>query len=105
MGKELYEANDVFYDSMDRCDSVFKLLTNDNSAPSLLNIIFKSTSKDMLLTNAQVALISIEWSLAQMWLSKNGSPSIVVGHSVGEIAAACVAGAFSVGIYIYKYIT
>ena len=46
--------------------------------------------------NGQTALISIKWSLAQMWLSKHVSPSIVLGHSVGEIAAACVAGAFSI---------
>ena len=96
MGKDLYEQNEVFHMSMDRCKCIFKSLTGSDCMVSLLEIIFDSTDDDMLLKNAQAALISIEWSLAQMWQSKNVSPTIVLGHSVGEIAAACVAGAFSI---------
>ena len=96
LGKDLYKKNKVFRASMDRCNHIFKSMINDDSAPSLLDIIFCPADKDVLTVNTQTACISTEWSLAQMWLSKDMTPSIVLGHSVGEIAAACIAGAFSI---------
>ena len=49
----------------------------------LFDIIFHSTSDISLLESSQTALISVEWSLAQLWLSKSVSPTIVLGHSMG----------------------
>ncbi|WP_182882183.1 type I polyketide synthase [Microbispora sp. H10949] len=43
----------------------------------------------------QAALFSVMVSLAEVWRSVGVVPSAVVGHSQGEIAAACVAGALS----------
>ncbi|WP_308425207.1 beta-ketoacyl synthase N-terminal-like domain-containing protein, partial [Wenjunlia tyrosinilytica] len=45
----------------------------------------------------QPALFSIAVSLAELWQSYGVRPAAVVGHSQGEIAAACVAGALSLG--------
>ena len=49
-----------------------------------------------MISNGQPALVALEWSLTRMWQSNGVAHSIVLGHSVGEIAAACVAGAMTI---------
>ena len=44
---------------------------------------------------AQPAIFAIEMGLARLWQSWGIEPDVVLGHSVGQYAAACVAGVFS----------
>ena len=93
MGKELYATNEAFRQAMDQCDGIYASLTGE----SLLDTIFTIESgEDKVTLNAMPCLVAIEWSLASMWQSHGLAPSAVLGHSLGEIAAACVAGAMTI---------
>jgi acyl transferase domain-containing protein/surfactin synthase thioesterase subunit len=95
MGKDLYAHNEVFRASLDRCDAIARTCMG----VSLLTILFPSAQDDAGLIDqtryAQPALFALEYSLAQVWLSLGVVPDILLGHSLGEFSAACVAGVFS----------
>ena len=97
MGQGLYEAEPVFRDALDQCEAVF----TDATGESLLEVMHRSRAEDVnpgqaghlrQTQYAQPALFALEWSLAELWRSRGVVPNMVVGHSVGEIVAACVAG-------------
>jgi acyl transferase domain-containing protein len=43
----------------------------------------------------QPALFVVEYALARAWMERGVTPSVLMGHSVGELVAACLAGVFS----------
>jgi acyl transferase domain-containing protein/NADPH:quinone reductase-like Zn-dependent oxidoreductase/aryl carrier-like protein len=93
MAKGLIDSSAVFAGQMSRCA--------DALAPycdwSLIDVV-RSTDEPSLLERADV-IQPVQWavmvSLAALWQSIGVRPAAVVGHSEGEIAAACVAGALS----------
>ncbi|MFF1908469.1 SDR family NAD(P)-dependent oxidoreductase [Kitasatospora sp. NPDC058218] len=93
MAVELAEASGVFRDRLTECAEalkpfvdwdLFEALRGGSGAPSLERV-------DVV----QPALFAVMVSLAELWRSYGVEPAAVVGHSQGEIAAACVAGALS----------
>ncbi|MFD8733323.1 SDR family NAD(P)-dependent oxidoreductase [Streptomyces sp. NPDC059618] len=93
MARELLDRSPVFADELDRCDaalrpftdwSVAAVLRGDAGAPSLERV-------DVV----QPVLFAVMVSLAAVWRARGVRPDAVVGHSQGEVAAACVAGALS----------
>lgn len=87
MGKELYESNTVFHDCMEQCNKLFKPLI----LQSITGLLYGDRTSDELVertVNAQPLIFSIEYSLAKMWESLGVVPSLVMGHSIGEFAAA-----------------
>jgi myxalamid-type polyketide synthase MxaB len=94
MGRSLYHTEPVFREALDRCQeligdsldrSLVSLVCDDNLAGDLLNQTIYT----------QPALFAFEYALFQLWHSWGLRPEAVLGHSVGEYVAACVAGVFS----------
>ena len=93
MGRELDSTEPVFRAMLDRCALVLDSLLGR----PLREILFDATDGSLDQTGfTQPALYAIEVSLAALWRSWGIEPSVVVGHSVGEFAAAAVAGVFSI---------
>lgn len=94
MGRELYEAEPVFRETADRCEAVFQA----ERGQSLLEVMFDQDAGSKIDDTAitQPALFTLEISLAMLWKSWGITPAVVLGHSVGEYAAACLAGVFSI---------
>jgi len=90
MGKQLYETQPVFRAAMDQCAEILA----SGLDCSLLEILFESDSIHQT-GYTQPALFAFEYALAQMWRSWGIEPYAVLGHSVGEYVAACIAGVFS----------
>nr|WP_144383857.1 type I polyketide synthase [Streptomyces sp. SAJ15] len=90
MAVELLDSSSVFAESIAACGEALSefvdVLRSVEGAPSLERV-------DVV----QPALWAVMVSLAGLWRSYGVEPSAVVGHSQGEIAAACVAGGLSLG--------
>ena len=94
MGRDLYENEPVFRTALDR----LAVVLNPHLERSLIEVLFPAADEADLLSQTrytQPALFALEYALTELWRSWGISPSIVVGHSVGEYVAACVAGVFS----------
>jgi acyl transferase domain-containing protein/acyl-CoA synthetase (AMP-forming)/AMP-acid ligase II/acyl carrier protein len=94
MARELFDTEPAFRRTLTTCDEIFHSL----SGKSLLETIYPSAEASSPLNNTeytQPALFAVEYSLAQMWRDWGISPSVLMGHSVGEYVAACTAGVFS----------
>ncbi|MBU6352386.1 MAG: type I polyketide synthase, partial [Chloroflexi bacterium] len=90
MGLELYRSEPFFQQTLERCAA---LLEGQLDRP-LLEILADPTAIHQTACT-QPALFALEYSLAMLWLSWGIQPELLLGHSVGELAAACVAGVFS----------
>lgn len=93
MGRGLYRLHPVFREEMDRCNTILE----ESHDISLNHLIYGQNDPELLnqTANTQPALFSIEYAMAQMYRSWGVDPAFVMGHSVGEFVAACVAGVFS----------
>lgn len=93
MGRQLLEEELVFRASMEKCDQVMRQYVDW----SLLEEFTADETRSRLdeMDVIQPILFSLQVSLAAQWKSWGIVPDAVVGHSMGEIAAACFAGALS----------
>ncbi|MFF3638252.1 SDR family NAD(P)-dependent oxidoreductase [Streptomyces sp. NPDC002250] len=93
MARDLLERDPVFADELDRCDAALRPFT-DWSVAAVLRGDPGAPSPDRV-DVVQPALFAVMVSLAAVWRARGVVPDAVIGHSQGEVAAACVAGALS----------
>ena len=94
MGRGLYETQPVFRKALEYCDEILQPYMEQ----PLLSVLYAEKQDKTLLDNTaytQPALFALEYALAELWQSWGVEPALVIGHSVGEYVAACVAGVFS----------
>ena len=94
MGQTLYASEPVVRAVLDRCDAVL----HSERGASLLDVMFGRPNAAGDLDEPawkQPAIYALECALAALWASLGIRPKVVVGHSLGEIAAAQTAGVFS----------
>jgi myxalamid-type polyketide synthase MxaB len=93
MGRELFETHPVFREALERCDAALR----GHLERPLLDVLYAPEGAALIDRTAytQPALFAIEYALAQLWQRWGVAPDVVLGHSVGEYVAACIAGVFS----------
>ncbi len=122
MGRQLYETQPTFRVVLDRCDDILRpylgvsllsviypdrafsiqhTASSDQQhlhrAADAVQVSASNTQQSTIDQTAftQPALFAIEYALAELWKSWGVEPAAVLGHSVGEYVAACMAGVFS----------
>lgn len=90
MGKALYQSQPVFRQYLDQCA---ELLEPHLDQP-LLDVLWQGDNLHQTACT-QPALFAIEYSLAKLLETWGVLPDLLIGHSIGEYAAACIAGVFS----------
>ena len=89
MGQLLYQDYKVFREALDICSALLEI----ELGYSLPTILWGSASELLNETRyTQPSLFALEYALTQLWFSWGIKPTVLMGHSVGEYVAACVAG-------------
>ena len=91
MARDLYATEPSFREAIDQFDEALRPLLGR----SLRSVIWPDPAGDSLIHETrytQPALFAVEYALADLWRSWGLEPDAVLGHSIGELVAACVAG-------------
>ncbi|MEM9174957.1 MAG: acyltransferase domain-containing protein [Myxococcota bacterium] len=91
MARRLYASEPVFREAFDACAA--------HVAPQLdlLAMVDAQTEPETLARteHTQPVLFAFEFALARLWIARGVEPDALIGHSLGELVAACVAGVFT----------
>jgi phthiocerol/phenolphthiocerol synthesis type-I polyketide synthase E len=98
MGAALYRGDPVFRGEVDRCCA----LLNDTMGADLRQLIYPAAGAEAAADQSlscieytQPALFIVEYAMARAWMARGVRPAVMLGHSLGEYVAACLAGVFS----------
>ncbi|MBX2977649.1 MAG: amino acid adenylation domain-containing protein [Flavobacteriales bacterium] len=98
MGRDLCESEPVFKQHFDQCCDLF----SKEFGTSLRDIIFPKAGEEEKAAEqlkqtiyTQASLFTMHYSLAKLWMHWGIVPDAMMGHSIGEFAAGCLAGVFS----------
>ncbi len=93
MGADLYRRHRAFAVAVDECDALFAAHLDGRSIAELMF----GTDEELLGQTrfTQPALFTLEYALTALWASWGVRPDVLIGHSIGEVVAATVAGVFT----------
>ncbi|BAY91148.1 MULTISPECIES: type I polyketide synthase [unclassified Tolypothrix] len=98
MGRELYKTEQIFQEQIDYCAEFLK----PHLGLDLRTLLYPQDEYQEVATQqlqqtsiTQPALFVVEYALAKLWMDWGVRPSAMIGHSIGEYVAACIAGVFS----------
>ncbi len=98
MGLGLYRSESVFKRQIDRCSEILRPYLS----PDLVQLLYpdeqdETETEERLQQTVytQPVLFSVEYALARQWMHWGIQPGAMIGHSVGEYVAACLAGVFT----------
>ncbi len=98
MGRELYEEEPVFREQVDICSELLK----SHLQLDLREVLYPHQERvEEALQQlrqtwlAQPALFVVEYALARLWMEWGVLPQAMIGHSIGEYVAACLADVFT----------
>ena len=93
MGRELYQQSSVFREALKEADNEFE----NHSGWSILAEILKEEGQSEMASNriAQPANFVLQYALTKLLEQLGLRPSLIIGHSVGEVGAAVAAGSLS----------
>jgi polyketide synthase PksJ len=95
MTKELYQQNTYYREQLDHCITILNTIYNRD----IKSILFHDGDNGPTEINntlyTQPFLVAVEYAMAKLLMQCGVQPDIVIGHSVGEYTAACIAGIFS----------
>ena len=97
MALDLYREQAEFRRHIDQCAEIL----NNGFGIDLRALLYpqqrdaESDRRLMETTAAQPAIFSVQYALARLWMAWGIMPDMMIGHSVGELVAACIAGVFT----------
>jgi acyl transferase domain-containing protein len=98
MGRELYDTESVFRETVDRCAEVLQ----GHLQLDIRSVLYpeegaKAEAEQQIHETrvTQPAIFTVEYALARLWISWGIKPSLLIGHSVGEYVASVLAEVFS----------
>ena len=95
MGRQLYDSEPVFRRSLDTCAELLR----PHLEADIREVLFSDEdgAADQLQQTrlTQPVIFAVEYSLAQLWIHWGVKPAAMIGHSIGEYVAACLAGVFT----------
>lgn len=89
MGKALFNSNPIFREAILECEKAYQPYVDWKLSEVIFNYSNEQFSGQDLV---QPGIAAVSYALAKMWLHLGINPDAVVGHSMGEIPAACIAG-------------
>lgn len=94
MGRALYETQPVFREAVEAADAALR----EPLGESIVDALYGPDASDERLSQTkytQAGLFALQYALGTLWMDWGVQPSAAAGHSIGEYAAACLAGVLS----------